>query len=149
MKRHLLIFVMLLGAVSSWGQTAPDMAAVLQKIITLPELQGYLPSSNGDTQVQTVVMQYPVSFPDEVVNVIDPSIVAFRSLEAIQTGGVQAYFTFRSVKLTPSGATANFNLFYDYDTGSSTYKILIVDIQLQHFNTNWSVSNLNIGGVTR
>jgi len=35
MKRFLLIFALLLGAVSSWGQTVADQAAVLQKCIDL------------------------------------------------------------------------------------------------------------------
>ena len=48
MKRYYLIFIMLLGAACSWGQTQHDMTAILQKCIDLPELQPYIPiDKNG------------------------------------------------------------------------------------------------------
>ena len=52
MKRYLLIFALLLGTVSSWGQTVADKAAVLQKCIDLPALESaYAVDASGNPEI--------------------------------------------------------------------------------------------------
>jgi len=66
MKKYLLIFALLLGAVSSWGQSKADQAAVLQKCIDLSALESsYAIDANGQGE-QLVVLIPKFAFPTDL-----------------------------------------------------------------------------------
>ena len=77
MKRYLLIIALLLGAVSSWGQTIADQAVVVQKITELPDLQQYYPKNTDGSIKQLCISQFPTEFPAGVSVAFDASKVVF------------------------------------------------------------------------
>ena len=146
MKRYLLIIALLLVAASSWGQISNDQAAVLQKILELPDLQQYYPKNGDGSLKQICIMQYTTAFSAEVTAALDASKVVFRSREAITANQTEAYFIFRSMTLEAGSANASFTYFYNFDYTSNQSKMLTVNIDLQKSGTTWSVTNVNLGG---
>ena len=146
MKRYLLIIALLLGAVSSWGQIANDQAAVLQKIIELPDLQQYYPKNGAGSLKQICIMQYPTAFSAEVTTALDASKVVFRSREAIEASHTEAYFIFRSLEVDANSAKAIITYFYNFDYTSNQFKMLTINVELQKSGAVWNITNVNLGG---
>jgi len=149
MKRYLLIIAMLLGAVSSWGQAANDQAAVLQKIVDLPELQQYYPKNADGKLKQLYISQSPTAFTTGVIEAMGNYKVQFQTPEAIKAKKADSYFAFRSIVIDNETATANVNYMYDISQESGQVKMLNISISLQKAGTAWNITNLNIGGDTK
>lgn len=115
MKKYLLIFALLLGAVSSWGQTVPDQAAVVQKCLDLPGLEQYYPANQ-----QVYIMQYPYVFPaglivskfGKPVQLVDRAVIAGKD--------AKAYFLFQSFSVEGNTANVKFDFYYNY-SANKTY----------------------------
>lgn len=149
MKRYLLLIVMLLGTLGSWGQAAVDQAAVLKKIIGLQELQPYFPKNADGSVRQLCIVNYPVEFSAEVVALFDVSQVVFRSREAVTAAQPEAYFAVRRMAVEQASATATINFIYEADPVAGKFKMLIVNAILQKENNAWTLTNLTIGGDTK
>jgi hypothetical protein len=146
MKKYLLIIVTLLSAVSSYGQAVVDKAAVLQKILDLPEMLEYYPKNNDGSMKQLCIMQYPTTFTSDVTSALDVSKMEFRSSEAIKASMIPAYFAFRVFEVETNTATATVNYFYNYNWENGEFKVLTINIDLQKSGSEWSVLAHVIGG---
>lgn len=146
MKRNIVIFAILLGAVISQGQNAIDKSAVLQKIIDLPELQQYYPKNADGSLKQLYITQHLVAFPADLSVSKSGSQVLFLTHEEITAKKAEAYFTFRSFGMDQNAANSSLNFFYDYDYGAGQFKMLTINLELHKTGEAWNVSSLNIGG---
>ena len=146
MKRYLLIIALLLGAVSSWGQTASDQAAVLQKILELPVLQQYYPKNGDGSMKQICIMQYPKAFSAEVIGAMDASKVVFRTSETVMINKEEAYFMFRSFTVEQQSCKVVLNYFFNPNTGNNQSSNVSYTIELSKTGSVWNVTNQTLGG---
>jgi hypothetical protein len=146
MKKNLLIIVMLLVTAGLMGQTATQQAAVIQKIIDLPELQQYYPKNADGNLKQLCITQYLISFPEDLPVAKAGSKILFLAPQEIIANKIEAYFTFRSFGMDQNAANTSFSFFYQYDYTTEQFKMLSVNLELKKTGTDWIVSSLNIGG---
>jgi len=138
MKRYLLIFALLLGAASSWGQTASDQAAIVQKVLDLPGLQQYYPGSQ-----QVYIMQYPYVFPAAMTVTKFGQTVQLADRSVIAGNNANAYFLFQSFNLVGNTANVKFDFYYNY---SANKTIMSGTVTMVKNNDTWTVTNTNLIG---
>ena len=114
MKRYLLIFALLLGAVSSWGQTVADQAAVLQKCLDLPGLQQYYPANQ-----QVYIMQYPYVFPAGITVTKSGKPVQLVDRAVIAGNDAKAYFLFHTFSAGGNTANVKFDFYYNFSANKT------------------------------
>lgn len=138
MKRYLFIFTLLLAAASSWGQTAADQDAIVQKVLDLPGLQQYYPGTQ-----QVYIMQYPYVFPAsmEVSKFGQAVLLVDRSV--IVDNDVKAYFLFHSLSLEGNTAIVKFDFYYNY---SANKTLMSGTVTMVKNSDTWTVTNTNLIG---
>ena len=146
MKSYLLSIALLLGALCSWGQSATDQAAVLQKIIDLPELQQYYPKNDDGSLKQIYITQYLTAFSEDVSVSKSGEKVMFLPPDQIRDKKAEAYFTFRNFGMDQNKTNTTFNFFYNYNYDSGQFKMLTINLEMHKSGDGWAVSTLNIGG---
>jgi hypothetical protein len=137
MKRYLLIFAMLLGAAGAWGQSANDQAAVLQKIVDLPDLQQYYPMDAVQNRSQVFVVKSVVQFPANLQLAKFGKPVSFIDSADILKGQSVAYFVFNTFTIDGNSAHATFNFYYTYTTKQSIFECSVV---LNKSGDSWAIS---------
>lgn len=141
MKKYLLIFALLLGAVSSWGQTTADQAAVLQKCIDLPELQQHYPVNTDGTHQEIYIMQHAVNFPGNIEVSKFGKKPVFLDKDSMYNGNAKGFFLFETFKI--SADIAEVSLLYNLKTQQG-YRAVDVQLELHKEAGNWNVSETNI-----
>lgn len=136
MKRYLLIFALLLGAVSSWGQTVPDQAAILQACIDLPELQQHYPVNTNGTHQEIYIMQHAVYFPVDIEVSKFGKKPVFLDKESMYNGNVKGFFLFEVFENT--AGIAKINLLYNLKVQQG-YRAVDVKLELHKEDGNWNV----------
>lgn len=131
------------------AQSIDDQAKVLQKCIDLAELQQYYPLDDAGKPVQLHVMNYAVTFPTDLNVAKSGQQVLFMPREEILQQKITSYFIFRSFDITDNSAKAVFSYFYAFDYTNNQFKMLIVNIDLEKVNQDWSVINIKLGGDTK
>ncbi|MCK9640325.1 MAG: hypothetical protein M0R39_10510 [Prolixibacteraceae bacterium] len=147
---RLITVTMLLLCIQKNGvaQSLDDQSKVLQKCFDLTELQQYFPLDNVGNPNQVYVMQYAVTFPTGLNVLKAGKPVLFVSREEIIQNKIKSYFIFRSFDLTASEAKASFNFFYSFDYATNQFKMVMVNIELNKINQDWSVTNIKLEGDT-
>jgi hypothetical protein len=143
MKRYLLIIAMLLGAVSSWGQVANDQAAVLQKIIDLPDLQQYYPKGPDQNQEQVYVVQLPYAFQANIQLTKFGKPVKFLDSAKPLDKQTVAYFQFESLTFSGNTATAKFVFYYTYIRTQASF---LGTVTLNKTGENWIITDTKLNG---
>jgi len=146
MKRYLLIIALLLVAASSWGQISNDQAAVLQKILELPDLQQYYPKNGDGSLKQICIMQYPTAFSADVTTALDASKIVFRTSETVMINKEEAYFMFRSFTVEQQSCKVVLNYFFNPNTGNNQSSNVSYTIELSKTGSVWNVTNQTLGG---
>jgi len=137
-----LVFLQEIGM----GQSTDDQSKVLQKCFDQTELQPYFPLDNAGNPDQVYVMQYAVSFPAGLNVSKAGKPVLFKSREEIIQNKITSYFIFRSFDVTANVAKASFSYFYSFDYTTNQFKMVMVNIELNKINLDWSVINIKIEG---
>jgi hypothetical protein len=141
---------MLLVCIQEIGmaQSLDDQSKILQRCFDLNELQQYFPLDNTGNPDQVYVMQYGIAFPAGLIVSKAGKLVLFVSREEITQNKIKSYFIFRSFDLSASEAKASFNFFYSFDYTTNQFKMVMVNIELNKINQDWSVTNIKLGGDT-
>jgi hypothetical protein len=142
MKPYLLIFAMLLGAVCSWGQTATDEAAVLQKCLGMPQVAQYY---------QRDVVGIPVSLyavaSVQLTAGLDISFsgrkVTFGTQAQMDAIKADAYFIFTAFELAGDNASVSFNYCHHCNSGK---QVIQISIKLQKSGGLWNITETNETG---
>jgi|APMI01.1.fsa_nt_gi hypothetical protein len=144
MKRYLMIFTILLGAVCTWGQTQNDMTALLQKCIDLPGLQSYYPlDENGKLDEVYINFWAPTIFSTDLVVTSHGEKLKFLPMSQASPSYENAFFLFKNCEITPTFAIILFEFTYNYKTQP---KVLDVKLTLQKVNDIWEISDTQISG---
>jgi hypothetical protein len=138
MKNYLLIFVLLLGAVSSWGQTTADQAAVLQKCIDIPELESAYTSAKIE---QLVVVQSGLGIPDNLAITKLGKSVLFLTKEAVKGNGLKNYLYIGRWEVGSSKATV---AIYFYKNGFDLANSVKIEAELAKTGDTWNIVTSNI-----
>jgi hypothetical protein len=148
---RLFTFTVLLFCIQEIGmaQSLDDQAKVLQKCLDLTELQPYFPLDNVENPDQVYVMQYAVSFPIGLNVSKAGKPVLFVSREEIIQNKIKSYFIFRSFDVTANLAKTSFSYFYSYDYTTNQFKMVMVNIELNKINQDWSATNIKLEGDTK
>jgi len=142
MKRYLLIFAILLGAVCSREQNTDDMTVVLQKCIDLPELQQYYPlDENGKPDEMYINYWAPTLFSTDLVVSKNGKNIDFLPMSQMSAAIENAFFFFNIWEITPSYAMIVFEYTYDFKTQP---KVLEVKLTMQKTNDVWGISDTQI-----
>jgi hypothetical protein len=131
------------------AQSLDDQSKVLQKCFDQTELQPYFPLDNVGNPDQVYVMQYGIAFPTGLNVTKAGKPVLFISREEIIQNKIKSYFIFRSFDITAGVAKAYFNYFYSFDYTTNQFKMVMVNIELNKINLDWSVINIKIEGDTK
>ena len=137
-----LVFIQEIGM----AQSLDDQSKVLQKCIDQLELQRYYPLDAAGNPDQIYMMQYAVAFPVGLNVSKSGKAVLFMSRDEIILNKVKSYFIFRSFDITGNVAKASFSYFYSFDYTTNQFKMVIVNIELNKVNLDWSVINIKIEG---
>ncbi|MFN8134065.1 MAG: hypothetical protein U0Z17_02125 [Bacteroidales bacterium] len=142
MKRYYLIFIMLLGAACSWGQTQHDMTAILQKCIDLPELQPYIPiDKNGKPDEVYINYWAPTIFSIDLNVSKNGERLKFLPMSQASPSFENAFFLFKNCEITPTFAIVFYEYTYDYKTQP---KVIELKLTLQKVNEVWEVSETQV-----
>jgi hypothetical protein len=121
------------------AQTDKDTVAVLLKCIELPVMKTYMPL-NGDGSLKPIhIIQYPVSFSADKELLSGDKKIIFMSPSEIKANSIEAYIAFRSLKIEESTATANLNLFNDYNYETMKFKMTMLFVVLKKTGGIWNV----------
>ncbi len=140
-----LVFLQEIGM----AQSLDDQSKVLQKCVDLTELQPYFPLDNTGNPGQVYVMQYAVSFPVGMNVSKAGKPVLFSTRDEILQNKIASYFIFRSFDISGNVAKTSFSYFYSFDYATNQFKMVIVTLELNKVNLDWSVTNIKIGGDTK
>lgn len=136
--------LMILISLKGYGQTDPEKEAVLQKCLTLEALKQYMPLNSDGTLKQIFIVQYPVSFTIEQDILVDGSKIIFVIPSELKENRIETYIAFRGLKIEGNTASANLNLFYEYNYDSLQFKIKMISIELKKINGIWNITNSTI-----
>ncbi len=140
-----LVFIQEIGM----AQSLDDQSKVLQKCIDHLSMQPYYPLDATGNPDQIYIMQYAVAFPVGLNVSKAGKAVLFMSRDEILLNKVKSYFIFRSFDITGNVAKASFSYFYSFDYTTNQFKMVMVNIELNKVNLDWSVVNITIGGDTK
>lgn len=137
-----LVFIQEIGM----AQSLDDQSKALQKCFDQTQLQTYFPLDNVGNPDQVYVMQYAVSFPTGLNVSKAGKPVLFVSREEIIQNKIKSYFIFRSFDIAGNVAKASFSYFYSFDYTTNQFKMVMVNMELNKINLDWSVINIKIEG---
>lgn len=139
MKKYLLIFALLLGAVSSWGQTVADQAAVLQKCLGLPQVSAHYqldPTGIPVSLYAVVSAQLPAG--------LDLSYrgrkVSFGTQAQMDAIKADAYFIFTAFELSGDNASVSFDYCFNCNSGK---QVLQLNLKMQKAGGAWNITETN------
>jgi len=112
-----------------------DQTQVLQKIISLPDLQKYYPVSSNVKQI--VIQQHPVSFPGDLKLSDSGSNVVFKQMAETEAAKTPAFFKFRSVEINQNSAKVVCHYFYNYNYQTKKSGIVEVNAELSKSGAEW------------
>lgn len=139
MKTIVLIFVITLTGICSFGQSRQDQTQILQKCIDLPEIQNLFPTdAHGDPQ-SLRIMQHTVSFSTEMQITKFGMPVLLLTKDQIYQSSSKAFFRFDSFQVNENQANVAFDFHYNRDQqvpGRVRVKLL-----LQKANDQWTIIN--------
>ena len=144
MKRYLLIFALLLGAVCSYAQSKTDQAAVLQQCLDLADLQQYYPPSPVmNTREQVYVVQNASAFPAglQLTKFDKPVKFIERASEVVNQS--VACFVFHTFNITGNTANVTFDFYYTYVRTKAVFNCTVA---LTRTGAAWTVSETKMSG---
>ena len=137
MKKYLLIFVMLLGTVSSWGQSVADQAAVLQKCIMAPQLNNLIKCDPTGVPVSLYLVQGSVAIPANLdVNYFGRKAEIVTQAEIISRSA-DSYFSFNRLDISQNTANVTFDFVYNCNSGK---QVIELSLELQKTGGEWTIS---------
>ena len=143
MKKYLLIFVLLLGAVCSYAQGTPDQAAVLQLSINISQATAHLKMDMAGTPVTLWLVQGAAIVPVSPGVNVNGKQLAETTLPQIVATDASSYYSFGQFEVGASTANVLMDFYYDCDTSK---KVLHCTIALQKSGSNWTIVTLNVQG---
>ena len=141
MKRYLLIFTLLLGAVCSWGQSQTDQAAVLQISIRIPEVNPYINFDMFGVPVTLYALPGVAIIPDNLGVNYNGKLLEFASLPEIMAHNALFYYCFSRFEVNLSTAFVTYDFTYDDSTG---HHVMQVALELGKTAGTWNVLVTNI-----
>lgn len=137
MKKYLLIFALVLGAVSSWGQTVADQAAVVQKCITAPQISKLIKCDPTGVPVSLFVVQGSAAIPAGLdVNYFGQKLEILTQAEIISRNA-DSYFSFNRLDVNPNAASVTFDFFYNCNSGK---QVIELSLELHKSGSEWTIS---------
>ena len=148
MKKSITLIVLLVIGITMqlFAQSQNDQEQILKKCIDLPDLQHYYPLETNGGLKQLNIIQYPVSFPSEILLSKAGNNVNFLTMSEFSENKVKAYFMFRSLQIKGKAAVATLNYFYNC-IGES-FKMLSIYVEFEKSGLSWNVINYNLKGNT-
>lgn len=143
MKRYLLIFALLLGAVCSKAQASGDQVAVLQKCLDLPDLQQYYPMGADQNSREVYVLQAPFAFPAGLQVSKFSKPVQFIDRAEILDKQAIAYFAFRTFSITGTTANVTFDFYYTLTINKTVRKYTLA---LNKTGEAWTITDTKLNG---
>ena len=141
MKRLLLLLTFVMAFSMSWGQTAGDRAAILQKTIDLADLQQYYPLNADGTSQEIYIMQHEVSFPFDIEVSKFGKKPVFLGKDAVYNGNIKGFFLFEKFEITSSQAEVS--LLYNLKAPQG-YRAVAADLTLQKANGDWNITDKKV-----
>ena len=143
MKRYLIIFALLLGAVCSFGQSKADQAAVVQKCMMAPQVSQHLKFDPTGVPVSLYVVQGQAVLPADLDVDYFGRKVEIVTLPEILRKNAPAYFSFNRLDVRPDGASISFDLTCNDNTGKN---VIQYTIELQKAAGVWNISDTKTTG---
>jgi len=126
----------------SVAQVLDDQSLVVQKCIDLPELQQYYPQNMDNSYKQLRILNFPVSFPENLnVSKFGQSVL-LKTRAEILTDNPDAFIAFSTFSITETTASVVFEISYNRLTGSP--KSITGSVSLEKTAGNWIVTNQTI-----
>lgn len=136
MNKFLLIFALVLGAVSSWGQTATDQTAVLQKCLRLTQVtQHYQLDPLGIPVSLYAVAAVQLSAGlDLSYNGRKVTFGTQAQMDAIKADG---YFIFTAFEMAGDQASVSYEYCFNCNSGK---QVIQLNLKLQKAGGVWNIS---------
>lgn len=138
MKRYLLIFAMLSGAVCSWGQSKTDQAAVLQKCIDLPALESAYTTPNKDA---LVVVQSSLGIPTDLAVTKFGKALSWFTKQDVKDRGLKNYLYIGRWEVGAGKATVSI---YYYRNAFDLENSVKLELELTKTGDTWDIVTSNI-----
>lgn len=122
--------------------TDVEQKNVLEKCVSLLELQQYLPKNADASYKQLIVMQHAVSFIENNGAVHEGNTILYKSKGDIKGNNTDAYFYFNTFNIDANTARAEFTFYYDQNTAAP--KMAVVEIILAKTSNVWAITNSKI-----
>jgi hypothetical protein len=136
MKRYLLIFALLLGAVCSRAQVANDQAAVLQKCFSLPQVSKYYkldPLGRPVSLYAVAAVQLPAGL-DLSYNGCKVTFGTQAQMDAIKA---DVYLIFTAFEVAGDQAGVSFDFCFNCNSGKQVTQL---NLKLQKAGGLWNIS---------
>lgn len=142
MKRYLLIFTILMGAVCSYAQSKSDQAQVLQQCIDLPSIQSSFIKDGGAKPEQLGILVPGFAFPTDLTVTKFGKNVRFLSKSDLNAEGFTDYLFIS--KFEVKGRSASVTLIYYRNAFSNNFSSAQLNVELSKSGDTWNVVNSNI-----
>lgn len=140
MKRYLLIFALLLGAVSSWGQTVADQEKVLQQCIGIGQITVHFDLDIAGVPKSLYALDGQAKLLPGLQVDYNGRILTFVNQETINIIKPDAYFIFNQVNISGNNAVVDFT--YNYNCNAQKQVIGLHAVLLKS-NEKWSLTGTN------
>ena len=137
MTRYLLIFALLLWAVSSSAQSKNDQAIVLQKCIAMPQVNQFYQLDKTGIPVSIYAITTSVHLEEGLDVSYRGRKVTFVTQAQMEAIKADSYINFVSFKLATDKASVTFDYFHKSNTGN---KVIRLDVELNKVGGDWIIS---------
>jgi len=135
------IFLVFIQEISV-AQPQDDQSMVIQKCIDLTELQQYYPQNADNSYKQLRILNFPVSFPENLKVSKFGQSVLFQTRAEILADNPDAFMAFNTFSIIENTASVVFEISYNRLTVSPNS--INGSVSLEKAAGNWSVTNLTL-----
>lgn len=141
--RKIYLFLFFVSIVfSTVGQTRSDQATILKMCLDLPELQPYIAvDSDGKVDQITIYYWHPLLFPIDLNVTKEGKSIQYVPMSEIAGKDGNAFFLFRTFKITGNVGTVSFEYHY-WDKGCS--KLLLMNLEFGKTSDLWKITRASL-----
>ena len=126
------------------AQSTADTVMIIERCISISDLQPYLNADQDGEPAQVVLVAYPLSFGSDFALTYQSKPVRIASREDIRSMNFLTYFNIRSLVITGNTAKVSMNLFYEKDPINGRYRVSIVNASLSYKDGVWDLGEVNL-----
>jgi hypothetical protein len=121
-----------------------DQTQILQKIISLTDMQKYYPVS-ADGKTKTVIIeQHPMSFPKDMQLSDVSTKVVLMEMADVNSNNITSFYKFRSIETTGNTTKVVCHYFRNYNHDTNKSDIIAISAELTRSGSDWKIVNSSV-----